>query len=587
MCGIAGLVSKEGYSASVIKDFAASIHHRGPDDFGFFEYNNSFILNTRLSIIDIASGHQPFISEDGNIALVQNGEIYNYIELKEELSAKGFQFKTNSDTEVLLIAYQAFGSEFVKKLNGMFAIAIIDKLQNKVLLYRDRLGVKPLYIYQKNDNILFSSEIKTFLRYKDFDGTISNQSIHNYLIYNYVPIPGTIFKYVNHVLPGHFYSIDLNSYKIEKVKYWEIENTAEDEPKSDAEYLEEIDKLLLDATKIRLRSDVPVGAFLSGGLDSSLICAYMSQITGQPFNTYTIGFKEKEFDESAYAKYIASKYSLNYNEKTLEADIVDLWAKTTWYNDQPHGDISFIPTYIVAGFAAQDHKLVLTGDGGDELFAGYLKYLSLEEYDCASKDFFDSISLFKEGGYINELYTDAFKETINDEGAFQLFIDVISRSSNKDKINQALYFDTVQLLPGNNLVKPDKMAMANSLETRSPFLDYRFFEMMMKVPGNKKLQNKDTKYILKKLALRHFSEEHVYRKKQMFTVPVGEWFKNKLSSFLINTLSSESFKSRNIFKQDLIVKMMNDHIEGTKNYTRELRAIVNLEIWFRQFIDEK
>ncbi|RQO67570.1 asparagine synthase (glutamine-hydrolyzing) [Pedobacter sp. KBW06] len=585
MCGIAGLICKNGFDSSVINSFVKTIQHRGPDDHGFYKVENAFILNTRLSIIDIESGHQPFISDDENIVLVQNGEIYNYIELKQELIDLGYAFKSSSDTEVLLVAYQAYGANFVNKLNGMFAIAIIDKIKNKLSLYRDRLGVKPLYIYQKDDTVLFSSEIKTFTKYPGFDNTINDQAIHNFLVYNYVPIPQTIFKYVSHIQPGYFYEIDLGNYSIAKTQYWKLENSKEDLVCSDEEYLKDIDELLLDATKIRLRSDVPVGAFLSGGLDSSLICAYMHKITGKPFNTYTIGFKEKEFDESEYAKYITNKYGLNYHEKILEADIVELWAKTTWYNDQPHGDISFIPTFIVSEFAAKDHKLVLTGDGGDELFAGYTKYLSLEKYDVSSKAFFDSISLFREGGFINSLYTSEFKEKINLEGAFNLFSNVISKSSNKDNINQALYFDTVQLLPGNNLVKPDKMAMANSLETRSPFLDYRFFEMMMRVPGNMKLKNNDTKYILKKLALNHFSEDHVYRKKQMFTVPVGEWFKTKLSSYLIETLSDERFVSRKIFNQDLIIQMVNEHISGEKNYTRELRAIVNLEIWFRQFID--
>lgn len=585
MCGIAGLVNNSGFDFSVIDSFVKTIQHRGPDDYGYYSVENAFILNTRLSIIDIESGHQPFISEDRNIALVQNGEIYNYIELRQELVELGYAFKTNSDTEVLLVAYQAYGANFVNKLNGMFAIAIIDKIENKLFLYRDRLGVKPLYIYQNNGTILFSSEIKSFKEYNDFDNTINYQAIHNFLVYNYVPIPETIFKYVNHVEPGYYYEIDLTDYLITKTQYWKLENSKEDLICSEDKYLKDIDDLLLDATKIRLRSDVAVGAFLSGGLDSSLICAYMDKITGKPFNTYTIGFKEKEFDESEYAKYIANKYGLNYHEKILEADIVELWRKTTWFNDQPHGDISFIPTFIVSEFASKDHKLVLTGDGGDELFAGYTKYLSLEDVDVSSKEFFDSISLFKEGGVLDDLYTSTFKEKINLEGAFNLFSSVIQRASNKDNINQALYFDTVQLLPGNNLVKPDKMAMANSLETRSPFLDYRFFEMLMRVPGNMKLKNNDTKYILKKLALKHFSESHVYRKKQMFTVPVGEWFKNKLSAYLIDTLSDDRFQSRNIFKQELILKMVNQHLSGEKNYTRELRAIVNLEIWFREFMD--
>jgi asparagine synthase (glutamine-hydrolysing) len=424
------------------------------------------------------------------------------------------------------------------------------------------------------------------LKHPDFDNTVNYQSIHNYLIFNYVPLPSTIFENVIHIMPGHYLKINLNDLNdITEIKYWELQNAKESFLKSDEEYIDEIDNLLEDATKIRMRSDVPVGAFLSGGLDSSLICAYMNKISNSSFETFTIGFNEKEFDESKYAKYITDKYGLGSNIKILEADIVKLWSRTTWHNDQPHGDISFIPTYIVSEFASKTHKLVLTGDGGDELFAGYSKYLNLDQFEVKSKEYFDSISLFKENGIINELYTDDFKNKVSLKGAFNLFTKTISNASNKDNVNQALYFDTLQLLPGNNLVKPDKMGMANSLEARSPFLDYRFFEILMKIPGNKKLKNGETKYILKKLALRHFSEEHVYRDKQMFTVPIGEWFKTKLSNFLVETLTDKRFVSRNIFKQELILLMINDHLTSKKNLTRELRAIVNLELWFREFID--
>jgi asparagine synthase (glutamine-hydrolysing) len=586
MCGIVGIVSNDLINPDCIDSLINSIKHRGPDDNGYFTSDNSFIANTRLSIIDIESGHQPFINEDNSIGLVQNGEIYNYVELKNELLDLGYSFKTNSDTEVLLVCYIAYGEKFVCKLNGMFSIAILDKNINKLLLYRDRLGVKPLYTYIQDDLIMFSSEIKSFLKHEKFKKRLNYQSIHNYFIFNYIPIPETIFESVRHVLPGHFLKIDLNNtFFVEDYKYWELENCAEDFLVSDDEYLKEIDSLLLDATKIRMRSDVPVGAFLSGGLDSSLVCAYMKSIGNSSFETFTIGFEEKEFDETKYAKYITEKFGLVFNLRILKSDIIDLWRVTTWHNDQPHGDISFIPTYIVSNFASQTHKLVLTGDGGDELFAGYNKYFSLDKFKANSKEYFDSISLFVENEDINNLYTNDFKAQVDLGGAFKLYSDIMNRASFKDNINKALYFDTIQLLPGNNLVKPDKMGMANSLEARSPFLDYRFFELLMRIPGERKINNGETKHILKKLALRYFGEDHVYRDKQMFTVPIGEWFKNKLSGFLIETLTDERFISRNILNQSSIVEMIETHISGKKNYTRELRAIVNLELWFREFID--
>lgn len=586
MCGIAGQISIDSISIDLIQSMIKSINHRGPDDNGYFATENSFIANTRLSIIDIESGHQPFTDHKNDIALVQNGEIYNYLELKQDLLDLGYSFKTNSDTEVLLVCYIAYGERFVEKLNGMFAIAILDKNINKLLLYRDRLGVKPLYIYSRDRLFMFSSEIKSFLNYEKFDRRINYQSIHNYFIFNYIPLPDTIFENVVHVLPGHYLKVDLNDTTlIEDYKYWELENCVEDYLVSDDDYLKEIDKLLLDATKIRMRSDVSVGAFLSGGLDSSLVCAYMKTISNSSFETFTIGFEEKEYDETNYAKYITEKFGLGFNLRILKSDIIDLWRVTTWHNDQPHGDISFIPTFIVSEFASNTHKLVLTGDGGDELFAGYNKYLSLNKYQVNTKEYFDSISLFVENEEINDFYSKDFKSRVDLNGAFKLFSETIKRACFKDNINQALYFDTIQLLPGNNLVKPDKMGMANSLEARSPFLDYRFFELLMRIPGEKKMKNGETKCILKKLALKHFNEDHVYREKQMFTVPVGEWFKSKLSVFLVETLTDQRFISREIFNQSSIVEMINNHISGKKNYTRELRAIVNLELWFREFID--
>lgn len=585
MCGIAGYVNIPVNDNNFIINYTNSIKHRGPDEDGYYKTTNACIINTRLSIIDLSTGRQPFVSDCGKIAIVQNGEIYNFIEVRHELIKLGYIFKTQSDTEVILNSYIHWGEDFVEKLNGMFAIAIIDQKLNKLLLYRDRLGVKPLYIYRKNDVILFSSEIKSFLKYPDFDKSINYQSIHNYFIFNYIPIPETIFKFVNHIKPGHKCIIDLSDFSVKFHKYWSLENKSSDLILSEEEYIDSINDLLVDATKIRLRSDVPIGAFLSGGLDSSLICAYAKDIVGTTFNTYTIGFREKEFDESAYAKYIAEKYQLNNKVKYLEEDIISMWGKVTWYNDQPHGDISFIPTFILSEFAAKDHKVVLTGDGGDELFAGYTKHLALANNQAESSDYFDSISLFKENQSISNLYSSTFNSRVDINYAYNLYLETLKEVSNYDDINKGLYFDVAQLLPGNNLVKPDKMAMANSLETRSPFLDYRFYEMMFRVPGNYKLRENETKYILKKLSLRHFPHEHVYRKKQMFTVPIGEWFKNKLSGYLIEITSSEIFKSRDIFNYETVDAMVSSHISGKANYTRELRAIVNLEIWFKKFID--
>ena len=582
MCGIAGFINKNNLNQDkYINSIVESIKHRGPDEFGFFNENGVCLLNTRLSIIDVAHGHQPFVSDDKNIYVVQNGEIYNYIEVQNELKDLGIRFDTNSDTEVILKAYEKFGIKCFEKFNGMFAIAIFDKIKNKLILARDRLGVKPLYIYQKNNELHFSSEIKSFLSYENFDKKIDNQSIHNYLKFNYIPIPDTIYKFVKHIEPAHYYEIDCDTLQIEKTKYWEIKNLPEIKNISEEEVFEKIDEILTDAIKIRLRSDVGIGAFLSGGLDSSLVCAMTKKKFDVSLDTYSIGFKEKRFDESEWAKKVASLCDLKNKVHIVESDIIDLWNTTTWHNDQPHGDISFIPTYIISKFASKDYKLVFTGDGGDEAFAGYTKYFSI--FNNSLDDYFDSISLIKVDKDFDSLYTDSFRKDVDYRVPKIIFNDVISEVSLKDDVNKILHFDTRQLLPGNNLVKPDKMAMANSLETRSPMLDYRLFEYMQSLQGKFKLRDNETKYILKKFALKYLPKDIVYRDKQMFTVPVGEWFKTHLKEYISNIIKSDSLKNRNIFDVKYLYDILQKHINNEKDYTRELRAIVNLEIWFREF----
>lgn len=587
MCGIAGFISKikKHDKEKYIKNIIECIKHRGPDEYGVFDENHICLLNTRLSIIDVAHGHQPFVSDDETIIVVQNGEIYNFVEIQEELKSKGIIFYTNSDTEVILRAYEYYGTNCFTRFNGMFAIAIYDKNKGTLILGRDRLGVKPLYVYQKDGELHFSSEIKSFLSFNGFNNTIDNQSIHNYMKFNYIPIPDTIYENVKHIEPASFYEIDIQTLDVKINKYWEISNIEEDYNISEKEVLEKIDVILTDAIRIRLRSDVGIGAFLSGGLDSSLVCAMTKDKFNISLDTYSIGFKEKEFDESMYAKQVADHCELNNNIHVLQSDIIELWTTTTWHNDQPHGDISFIPTYILSQFVANDYKLVFTGDGADEAFAGYTKYFSILDNDLNT--YFDSISLIRDDKDFDELYKDSFKQSVDYGMPFKIFSDAINEVSKKDDINKILHFDTRQLLPGNNLVKPDKMAMANSLETRSPLLDYRLFELTQSLPGMYKLNEGETKYILKKFALKYLPHDIVYRKKQMFTVPVGEWFKTNLKDYVVDIITSDSLKDRNIFNNNHLNKMLGEHISETKDYTRELRAIVNLELWFRVFVDTK
>lgn len=587
MCGIAGYISpKNKINDEFIAKAKKSLEHRGPDENGHYASDKICLINTRLSIIDIKEGQQPFISKDEMFVVVQNGEIYNFLEVKEMLSSKhAVKFNTNSDTEVILKAYEILGTDCFSYFNGMFAIAIFDKKKQKVILGRDRIGVKPLFTTILDGTLFFSSEIKTFLDIENFDKEVCAQSIHNYFKFNYIPIPQTIFKSVMHVKPGTFLEISTTNLSIKETRYWEIANTSESEY-SENDVIERIDTVLNSAIDIRLRSDVDIAAFLSGGLDSSLVCAMTKQNFNVNLNTFSIGFPEKRFDESTWAQKVAKLNHLSNQTRVLDEDIISMWEKTTWFNDQPHGDISFIPTFYLSQFASEEYKVVFTGDGGDEFCAGYEKYFSLFESKNIG-EYFNNISLVKDDKIFNKLYTSDFFDDISLDEPKNIFENCINEISKKDDINKILYFDVKHLLPGNNLVKPDKMAMANSLETRSPMLDYRFLELMQDIKGSMKLKQGDTKHILKKFAKKYLPEDVIYRKKQMFTVPVGEWFKDKLRDYLTEIICSESLASRKIFNTEYLKEILDLHISGNKDFTRELRAIVNLEIWFRLYVDEK
>ena len=468
MCGIFGFSNLIVEEQQLGKLFSQSLHHRGPDDQGIFISGNSCVGNTRLSIIDIQNSIQPFVSKDEKIAVVQNGEIYNYVEVRQYLKSKGMTFTSEGDTEVILNAYAHWGHKFVSYLNGMFAIAIIDTIKNKIFLYRDRIGVKPLYIYQHNDEFMFSSEIKSFYHYKNFNKKLNNQSIYDYLTFNYIPIPNTIYYYVNHLMPGQYMVYDIRKRITETFQYWDLSSIREDYSLTLEDCIEQTEYLLRDSVKIRLRSDVEVGSFLSGGIDSSLVVANMKDLSANnKINAYCIGFNETKFDESDHAKYVSDLLDLNLKINIATPEITQIWPQITFHNDQPHGDISFIPTFILSEYASKDLKVVLSGDGGDELYGGYTKYLFLNDNENLN-DYFDFTSLFNKK-QLTRILENQFLAKIDQENPFQIFSNLIEKSNKSDILNKVLYFETKQLLPGNNLVKPDKMAMANSLEVRVPF----------------------------------------------------------------------------------------------------------------------
>ena len=590
MCGIFGYFDRSGESlhSDVLTAMQQAIVHRGPDDSGIFAAPGIALGNNRLSIIDLAGGHQPFVSDDGAITVVQNGEIFNHIELAAELASTGFPCRTHSDTEVLLRLYERDGIDFVSKLNGMFAIGIYDRREDALYLIRDRVGVKPLHIYDDGYRLVFGSELKAILR-AGVPRELAPEALHHFLTYNYVPLPLTMFQGIQHVMPGHWMKVD-RAGTTNTVRWWDLAASRSQE-RDEQDWMTDLMTVLDDAVRLRLRCDVPFGAFLSGGVDSSTVVGLMARHLDQPADTFCIGFHDPRFDEAAFAQAAADRFGTNHVMERVEANMLDLWPLATYHCDQPHGDVSFLPTYRVSELASRHVKVICTGDGGDELFAGYDKYrdfftpeaLAVDE-ETFRRAYYQNISMFTDEAK-SALYTPAFASQVEGLASYEVVRPLFEASAHMDRINQALYIDMMQLLPGNNLVKPDRMGMAVSIEARTPFLDYRMMELAFSMPGHLKLRDGETKYILKKAVTPLIGEELAYRKKQMFTVPVGEWFRRELSDYTRATLLSERATSRGLFDPVRVEEMLSAHEAGSANFTREIRALIALELWFQIFID--
>lgn len=593
MCGIFGYFDKNKLplASNLLQAMGEAIRHRGPDGFGCYHDVEKAIAvgNQRLAILDIEHGQQPFISDDGNIVVVQNGEIFNHIELAKELACSGYSCRTHCDTEVILRLFERHGIDGVSRLNGMFAIAIYDKRSDDLYLIRDRIGEKPLYYIVEQGRVLFGSEIKAILQALD-SRELNPEALNQFLTFNYVPPPLTMFKGIQHVMPGHW--LRISRHGIESRCWWDL-SQVESESRSEAEWIERFSYILDDAVRIRLRSDVSFGAFLSGGVDSSSVVGLMSRHLEQPVNTFSIGFDDPKYDESSYAQEAADRFATNHLMQKVESNLIGLWPMATYHCDQPHGDVSFLPTYKVASLAAEKVKMVLTGDGADELFAGYDKYRDFFDADIDSlsdkefqRSYFKNISLF-DYAEREQLFSAKFSKQFDSLDTFDVLFPYYRKSANMDRINQALYIDMMLLLPGNNLVKPDRMGMAVSLENRAPFLDFRMMELAFSMPGEWKLSDGVTKYLYKKAVVPLIGKALAYREKQMFTVPVGEWFKNDLAGLCQDLLLSKCVRSREIFNYEYIEQLYSDHCSGKKNNTREIRALMSVEIWFREFLDKR
>ncbi len=587
MCGIFGYFDRRGDSLGepTLAAMGEAIRHRGPDDRGVWSKPGAALGNQRLSIIDVKGGHQPFVSDDGQIVLVQNGEIFNHVELAIELSRRGIACRTHSDTEVLLRLYETEGIGFLHRLNGMFAIAIYDGRQDTLLLARDRIGVKPLYVQDDGQRLVFASEIKSLLKADARRPATDLEALHHYLTFNYVPAPHTLYEGVRHLMPGHVMQISRRGGSSVS-RWWNLADIEPVHGRSEADWIEEFNAILDDAVRLRLRSDVPFGAFLSGGVDSSTVVGMMARHMDEPVKTFCIGFHDPRYDESGFAQAAADRFATRHVMERVDPDMLALWPLATYHCDQPHGDISFLPTYRVSELAVRDVKVVLTGDGGDELFAGYDKHRDffarpgVADLDDRSfqRAYFDSVSLFAAPAK-RDLYTEPLAARVGGIDSFEVARPYFEAVPHQDRINQALYLDMQLLLCGNNLVKPDRMGMAVSLEARTPFLDYRMMEFAFRMPGDLKLRDGVTKYLYKKAVTPLIGDTLAYRKKQMFTVPVGDWFRTTKSEYCERRLTALSAATP-LLREDAMRTLFDDHRSHRHNHTRELRALISLSHWF-------
>ncbi len=596
MCGIFGYWDRgrRALDDSVLEEMARKLVHRGPDGQGIHHQRErgAAVGNRRLAIIDIAGGHQPMVSADGRIALVQNGEIFNFVELAEMLRRDGVTLQTDSDTEVLLRLYEREGIGFVSRLNGMFAIAIDDAREDAMYLVRDRIGVKPLYLADDGQRMVFGSEIKAILPAAGIEralAAVDLEAIHHYLSFNYIPAPWTIWSGVRHVMPGTWMRFSRTGVQTES--WWSLAAQREQDHRFEdwsAEFLSILD----DATRIRLRADVPWGAFLSGGVDSSTIVALMARHVDRPVKTFCIGFEDPLYDEAPFAREAARRFGCDHTSEVAQLNMLDRWPEVLYHLDQPHGDASFMPTLRVSELAAKQVKVVLTGDGGDELFAGYDKYAAyFSRADAQTlpladfhRSYFESISLFSPQRK-QALYRPAIAARLAGLDSFSEAAQPwLQEAQHFDRINQALYLDMQLLLCGNNLVKPDRMGMAVSIEARTPFLDWRMMEFAFRSRGNTKLRADDKKHWYKKAAAPLMGGDLAYRKKQMFTVPIGDWFRTSSYDWLAATLGSSELLGR-LLRPEAVQELLLRHRDGTANHTRELRALAALALWSQQALD--
>jgi len=619
VCGIAGIVSQKHQAIDVeeLRAMCAALVARGPDDEGTYVKDGAGLAMRRLSIIDLETGHQPVSNEDGSIWVVLNGEIYNYQQLRSDLERRGHRFATATDTEVIVHLYEEHGADCVQALRGMFAFAIWDSARRRLMLARDRIGIKPLYYGTAAGRFVFASELKALLQLPEVDRRLNWSALAHLLAYGTTPPGESIVDGIHKLEPGHRLRLDPKHEPVIE-RYWEL-RFQPNERRSEAETIEELRTRLHESIRYHLVSDVPVGAFLSGGIDSSSVVASMAAMATTPIKTFSIGFREQEFDELPYARLIAQRFGTDHHELVLEPDVMDLLDHLAWDLDEPFGDASAITTFMVSRLAGKHVKVVLSGDGGDELFGGYDKYVvegrdrvarflpgsvrallartsdALPE-DAKGKQYLEYLSKPDGERYLHattlfrpdhqqRLLTDWAREQIGEAQPEQSRLDRLRRHDGH-WLSVLQELDFRHYLPLDILTKVDRMSMAHSLEARVPLLDHPFVEFAATIPADWKLHRGKTKHIFVKALRGLLPDEVLDRSKKGFGVPLNRWFRGPLRPLVKELLLSDTFRRRGIFDAAYVKRLIERQEQG-RPLDLHLWTLMSFELWCRTFMDRR
>jgi asparagine synthase (glutamine-hydrolysing) len=629
MCGIAGVLYADRFrlpDPTALAAMGDSIAHRGPDATGIFVDPGIGLVHRRLSIIDLGGGNQPMGNEDDSLQIVFNGEIYNYQALRAGLEARGHRFRTNSDTETIVHLYEEHGAALVERLRGMFTFALWDRRSGRLLLARDRVGIKPLYVYRDAEKLIFGSEIKAILAHPDVSRRIDPAAIEDYFTFGVIPGARSIFANVEKLLPAHTLSVESRSLNAPPRQYWQLRMESDDRLTLE-EWEEAVQAKLADAVRVHMIADVPVGAFLSGGVDSSLVVALSTRATERPLQTFSIGFREEAFNELPFAREVASRYATDHVEEVVAADAAGLLDTLTYHYDEPFADASAVPTFLVSKLAASRVKVVLSGDGGDEAFGGYSRYAhDLREAairrllspwfrrhvlgsvarvwpkadwlprPLRAKTLLTNLSLENEAAYANTLSLCRppmrrgllaldVAATLNGHDPERIVRENFLRAPEGDVLSGMIAADVATLLPDDYLVKVDRASMAHGLEVRPPLLDHELLELTARLPSHLKIRGGETKWIFKRICEPLLPSTVLHRPKQGFELPVDLWFRGPLRSLFEESVLGQNAPVHALVNAATARHLFKAHVSGAGRHGNVLWALLFLAKWSERYLD--